>query len=412
MSKLTPSLEVIIMTNEQRLSEILGKSITRQEALALITKDPEAYRQFQNFPLDYQNQVLEFLQGIRGLPILYDSFFQSIFNPSTTPERLERFLSCLMEQQIRIVRVIPREGSQLIDKGSLVIMDILVQTEDGSYINVEMQKHGYEFAGERSTCYMSDLVMRQYSQVKSEKKNKFSFKDLKPVYLIVLMEHSTKNFKEATPAYIHRVHYTCDTGAHINFLANYTYISLDTFRSVRQNIGNYLDAWFTFLSSDSPKDILKLIEAYPEFEEYYHDIALFRKKPKELMYMYSEALIQMDKNTVNYMIEEMQKEVEELSNEVREKKEILSETQNTLVETEQALAESEKALAENKKALAENKKALAENEKALAENEKALAENEKALAESEKALAENEKALAEKDAYIKQLEAKLASQNN
>lgn len=307
------------MTNEYKLKGILGEPISREEALQIIQSDYTAYLLFQDFPADYQNQVLEFIQGIRGLPILYDSFFQNILNPSVVPERLERFLSSLMNQQIHIVQVIPREGSQLVDKGSFVIMDILVQTENGSYINVEMQKHGYKFTGERSTCYMSDLVMRQYSQVKAEKKKKFSFKDLKPVYLIVLMENSTKNFKEVAPKYIHRVHYTCDTGADVNFLANYTYISLDTFRSVGQNISSYLDAWFTFLSSDAPEDILKLIESYPEFKEYYHDIALFRKKPKELMAMYSEALIQMDKNTANYMIEEMQKEVEELHTELDEK---------------------------------------------------------------------------------------------
>ncbi len=256
-----------------------------------------------------------------------------------------RFLSCLMDQKIRIVHVIPREGSQLVDKGSFVIMDILVQTEDGSYINVEMQKHGYEFTGERSTCYMSDLVMRQYSQVKAEKKTKFSFKDLKPVYLIVLMENSTKNFKKVAPEYIHRVHYTCDTGANVNFLANYTYISLDTFRSVSQNITSYLDAWFTFLSSDAPEDILKLIESYPEFEEYYHDIALFRKNPKELMNMYSEALIQMDKNTANYMIEEMQKEVDELAAEVAEKQRELAERKHELAESKHELAEKNNELA-------------------------------------------------------------------
>ena len=341
------------MSEKVKLKEVLGETISREEALRIIQTNYHAHIQFQEFPVEHQEKVLEFIQGTRGLPILYDSFFKNIFNPHRTPERLERFLSCLMEQKIRIIQVIPREGTQLIDKGSFVIMDILVETEDGSYINVEMQKHGYEFTGERSTCYMSDLVMRQYSQVKSERKQKFSFKDLKPVYLIVLMENSTKNFKDVSPQYIHRVHYSCDTGADINFLANYTYISLDTFHLVRHNIDSYIDAWFTFLSSDAPEDILNLIESYPEFKEYYHDIALFRKNPKELINMYSDALIQMDRNTVNYMIEEMQKEVEELS--------------------------------------------------------ATIAENQDILARQETIIAEKDNTIAEKDAYIKELEAKLAS---
>lgn len=53
------------------------------------------------------------------------------------------------------------------------------------------------------------------------------------------------------------------------------------------------------------------MEKYPEFLECYHDIVEFRKKPEELISMFSEALLQMDKNTVQYMIEEQQKELEE-----------------------------------------------------------------------------------------------------
>ena len=195
-----------------------------RQALQIIQSEPEAYARFVEFPTSHQEKLLEFIQGNRGLPILYDPFFKKIFNPSETPERLERFLSCLMEQKIQIINVIPREGTQLAEKGSFVVMDILVQTEDGSYVNVEMQKFGYKFTGERSTCYMSDLVMRQYTQVKSIKNDHFTFKDMKPVHLIVLMEHSSNNFTAVAPKYVHRAHYVCDTGAYINFLANYTYV--------------------------------------------------------------------------------------------------------------------------------------------------------------------------------------------
>lgn len=67
------------------------------------------------------------------------------------------------------------------------------------------------------------------------------------------------------------------------------YISLDTFHSVVQNINNLSDAWLTFLSSDKPEDILRLVKSYPEFMECYHDIVEFRKKPEELMSMYTDA---------------------------------------------------------------------------------------------------------------------------
>lgn len=321
------------MTKSQTsLKEILGNSLSHEEALDLLKSHPDAYTKYLKFEHIYQEQVLEFIQGIRGLPILSDSFFKVIMDPFTTPERLEGFLSCLLGQKVVIVDVLTRDGTQLVEAGSLVIMDILVQIEDGSYINVEMQKHGYAFSGERSTCYMSDLVMRQYNRIKSQKVKDFSYKDMKPVYLIILMENSTKNLKKVSPHYIHRSKHLLDTGAELNLLTNYIYISLDTFHSVVQNrsINNYIDAWLTFLSSDSPDDIIRLVESFPEFKEYYHDVQMFRQKPEELMSMFSEALLEMDKNTANYMIEEMKKDVEQKEKVIEQKEKVIEELQEKI----------------------------------------------------------------------------------
>ena len=337
---------------EIELAQILGNPTSRQEAMNLLKSCPEAYEKFQSFPKEFQTRVLEFIQGNRGLPVLYDTFFKKILDLYITPERLENFLSCLLQQKIKIKGILTREGTQMAEKGSLVIMDILVEIEDGSLINVEMQKHGYDFIGERCVCYMSDMIMRQYNCVKSEKKDHFSFKDIKSVYLIVIMEHSSRNFLKVSPHYIHRSEHSFNTGAKMNFLTNYLYISLDTFHSVVQNVDNYLDAWLTFLSSDEPDDIIRLIETYPEFEAYYHDIALFRQRPKELMHMYSEALLKLDNNTVNYMIEEMQKEI---------------------IEKDKAIEEKDKALEEKDKAIEEKDKALEETNNVLVEKDAELA---------------------------------------
>ena len=64
-------------------------------------------------------------------------------------------------------------------------MDILVQLEDGSLANVEVQKIPYMFPAERMSCYSSDLVLRQYSRVKGEKGKAFTYKDMRPVYTIM-----------------------------------------------------------------------------------------------------------------------------------------------------------------------------------------------------------------------------------
>ena len=312
------------MTNVQScksliISDILGPSIEEAEALTLLQEDPETYHRFLDFPIQKQQQILAFLEGNRGLPILYDNFFKKIMDPVLHPERLESFLSIILEQSVHIHSVLPREGNKLSDSGSLVIMDILIELNDGSLINVEMQKIGYAFPGERSSCYISDLIMRQYNRVKSEVKNSFSFMQLKPVYLIVIMENSSHEFHSAAPHYIHRGNTSFDSGVSVHTLGNIIYISLDIFHSVVQNISTELEAWLTFLSSDRPADIIGLINSYPQFKQYYEDIVDFRHNPKELIFMFSEALAIMDRNTVKYMCEEQKKEIAALTAELAQK---------------------------------------------------------------------------------------------
>lgn len=187
------------VSSDISISDILGSRLEKPDVLALLQQDKETYLRFLEFPIEEQEQILTFLEGGRGLPILYDNFFKKIMNPDLHPERLESFLSAILNQTIRIHSILPREGNKLTDSGSLVIMDILVELTDKSIINVEMQKIGYAFPGERSSCYISDLIMRQYNRVKSESQKKFSFKDLKPVYLIVLMEKVHLNFSKSHP---------------------------------------------------------------------------------------------------------------------------------------------------------------------------------------------------------------------
>lgn len=338
------------------IEDILGASMERKDALSLIRTDWNTHQTFLSFPKEEQERILSFIQGNRGLPILYDSFFKKIMDPILHPDRLEHFLSAILSQPIHIRAVLPREGTKLTDSSSLVIMDILVELSDGSIINIEMQKIGYAFPGARSSCYISDLIMRQYNRVKSQKKSRFSFRDLKPVYLIVLMENSSKEFKNVAPHYIHRECTLFDSGAHVHSLGNLIYISLDTFHSVVQNIDTELDAWLTFLSSDQPNDIIRLVNAYPEFHQCYQDIIEFRRNPKELIFMFSEALTIMDRNTVKYMCEEQQKEIASLTESLAERDSALAKKDSAIAEKDSTIVEKDSVIAALQAELEELKK--------------------------------------------------------
>lgn len=347
-------------SNTQNLASILGAPITREEALTLLSKDSSTYQIFLTFPHKEQEKLLSFIEGNSGLQITYDSFFKKIFDPYTHPNRLEKFLSAVLQQKVSIKAILPHESSKLSAMGSLVIMDIVVELENGTIIDVEMQKIGYAFPGERSDCYVADFIMRQYNRVKSEKGKSFSFRDMRPVYLIVLMESSSREFELVAPNYIHRkqVHY--DSGAQINNLSNIVYISLDTFHATVQNISKELEAWLTFLSSDSPSDIINLVSTFPEFKEYYQDIVNFRHHPKELIYMYSEALAILDYNTTQYMIDELKTELQAYQNNLQETQNDLQEAQHDLQETQHDLQETQTRLAEANATIADLRRQLAE----------------------------------------------------
>lgn len=114
-------------------------------------------------------------------------------------------------------------------------------------------------------------------------------------------------------------------------------IYLDLFRKNNHNIDKELYAWLLFLASDDPADILRLIEAYPRFQELYAEIAAFQHKPEELVNMYSEALEIMDRNTVKYMIEEQKKELEEKDRLIQEQEKAIQEQEKVLKEKDAQL---------------------------------------------------------------------------
>lgn len=77
------------------------------------------------------------------------------------------------------------------------------------------------------------------------------------------------------------------------------------------------------------------MQEYPWLEEIYEEIAMLRQNPEEVLCMFSEALRILDRNTVKYMIEELQKEVEEERKKVEEQDAVLKE-KNLLIDKKDA----------------------------------------------------------------------------
>ncbi len=193
--------------------------------------------------------------------------------------------------------------------------------------------------------------------------------------------------KQKAETQIHKEITTFDSGAQIPSLSSAIYISLDTFHNVVHNINTELDAWLEFLSTDDPAGIVRLVNAYPQFLSCYQDIKEFRKKPGELIYMYSEALAILDRNTEIYMCEELKKENAALKKELDDLRCAVSENKTILSEIKTALSEKETALSEKETALLEKETALLKKETALSEKETALSEIKTVLQQKDKEIA-------------------------
>jgi hypothetical protein len=268
-----------------------------------------------------------------------------------------------------------------------MIMDVLVELLDGSLINVERQTVGYHFPIERTFCYGADLLVRQYDRIRSEMDKRFTYQDMKPVYVIVLMEKSPSIFHHADK-FLHHSEFQLDTGIKVRNLLNFIYIPLDFFLKMPHNELTELEAWMYFLSSDDPLHIQRIIEKFPFFRNLYQDIIEFRYHPKELISMFSESLLIADRNTVKLMIDELRAEkaaiVIEMNAEIEEKRAEIEE-QKAEIEEQKAEIEEQKAEIEEQKAEIEEQKAEIEEQKAiLAERETEIKKLKRLLAEANK----------------------------
>ena len=367
-----------VTLNKKSLAEFLGEKENRMksklkeyfpliqergELLDEIRANEQLTTIFEGWPGARQEEFLDFCTGVKGVKVLYDSFFKEIMNPEYTPERLESFLSVVLKRKTKIIRILPNDSTRIADETSLLITDIIVELEDGSLANVEIQKIGYTFPGERSACYSADMLLRQYKRVRSTSGDKFSYNNVKNVYLIVIYENSPKEFKKLSTEYYHHGKQKFDTGLELNMLQEFIMIPLDIFRKNmdNKNIENLLEAWLTFLTNDEPERIIELITCFPEFKSMYETMYQMCQNVERMMNMFSEELRIMDRNTVKYMIEEQAQQLEEQMRQLEDQNQQIIE-QALQIENQNQQIENQNQQIENQNQQIENQNQQIENQ--------------------------------------------------
>ncbi len=281
--------------------------------------------------------------------MLYDFCVKAILNPEIHPERMEELISLLLGKKVKLLKVLPNDNTRISDETSLLVMDFLVQLEDGSVANVEIQKIGYAFPGQRSACYSADLLLRQYLQVRGQMpKKSFSYRKISNVYTIVLFEKSPSEFHQFPEQYLHKFQQESDTGLKMNLLQEFVFVALDIFKKNHQNrtIRKRLEGWLSFLSSDKPEDIIALIKKYPDFKPMYQQVYEICQNIEQVMGMFSKELYELDRNTVWYMIDELKKENKRWKEKDRQNTEEITRLRKEVEEMRSALLKESRELGE------------------------------------------------------------------
>ena len=322
------------MANETVTKEPQNIFYTNVNDLEEAMKQKHLYADYALLDETWKKRFDDYMTGKKTMPLTYDPFFKCMFHPDRHPDWLSHLLSAIIGEPVTVESVLPSENTA-ISIDSLLIMDIVVRLSDGSLANVEIQKIPYMFTAERISCYSSDLLMREYSRLKKDKNFKYS--DMKKVYTIVLYEKTEGDFKDPMlhGAYIHHGKTRFDTSLKLKLLQEYFLIALDVFCqngytddknsdaleteliATHNNIPetgfatndlsmDSLDGWLSILTAETMADVERVIRRYPWSKPIFREMSAYVNNLEEVILMFSEALKIADRNTVKYMIEELQ----------------------------------------------------------------------------------------------------------
>ena len=128
-----------------------------------------------------------------------------------------------------------------------------------------------------------------------------------------------------------------------------------------------------FLSMDEPERIIELISAYPEFKAMYEHVYSMCRNVEDAMGIFSEELKILDRNTVRYMVDEMQ-------DTINEQKDIIK-TLKTQAKSDQGMIDTLKIQAESDKGMIDALKIQAESDKGIIDTLKTQAKSDKNMIE-------------------------------
>ena len=120
--------------------------------------------------------------------------------------------------------------------------------------------------------------------------------------------------------------------------------------------------------------IVKLITEYPQFKAYYEEIYQLCRNTEKVMEMFSKELQELDRNTVQYMIDEMQDVIDAQKEDLNRRQNVID-AQKESLNRQKSLIDTQKSELEKQRDLVSRREAdLAEKEKEIEKLKRRLAE--------------------------------------
>ena len=239
----------------------------------LLDTDPEVKAAFDKLSKQGQEEMLAISDERRVPNLLSDTIFKTIFDPDVKDSLLSDFISCILGRKVKVLHSLKNEGLRHSSYSKGIVLDIVVQFEDGSIANVEIQRSGIKLSPKRAACYSADLVTRQYAITQGQAKSEIDYDIIQPVYTIIIFEKSPRAFKE-TKKYKHFFQQKSDTGVELELLQYYAYICLDVFKEEKPRIGEKIDTWLEFLTIQDTDKMETFLKKNKSFQTVYERVIL------------------------------------------------------------------------------------------------------------------------------------------
>ena len=91
----------------------MNQSNSREFMESYLENDPVLYISYRHLTPPYRERLLDFLRGAKTLPLTYDPFFKTVFDPVLHPERLSGLISSLLGIPVKVKDVLPTEDRML-----------------------------------------------------------------------------------------------------------------------------------------------------------------------------------------------------------------------------------------------------------------------------------------------------------